>query len=53
MMKDLAIALTVGSAVTGVLVRCYGQRGRVEQAHLILGALAAFATLAARQAARA
>ena len=53
MMKDIAIALTIGSAVTGILARCYGQNGRVEQAHLVFGALATFATLAARQAARA
>ena len=28
--KDLAVALDVGSAVTGLLARCYGQNGRME-----------------------
>jgi hypothetical protein len=51
MLKEIAIALTFGSAVTGVLANCSGQRGQVEQAHLVFGALAALATFAARQAA--
>jgi len=49
MMKDIVIALTIGSAVTGVLALCHGQRGRMERVHVVFGALATLATLAARQ----
>jgi hypothetical protein len=49
MMKDIAIALSIGSGVTAVLALAHGQRGRMEAAHVVFGALATLATLAARQ----
>jgi hypothetical protein len=48
MMKDIAIALAIGSAVTGVLAY-YGRSGQMEKAHVVFGALATLATLATQQ----